>query len=101
MGNSNDTYAHFTNHMQRLADILFASAVLQWDQETYMPEKGAEMRARQLATLSGLAHIAGTDEQLGKWLSELSKANNLNDDEKVNVHYANRDFSIRKKYSTE
>jgi carboxypeptidase Taq len=101
MSGSKDTYQKFNNHMQRLADVLFSSAVLQWDQETYMPEKGAEMRARQLATLSGLAHQAGTDAQLGKWLEELNKAGDLTDEEKVNVHHANRDFTIRKKYTTE
>ncbi|MFI5204963.1 MAG: hypothetical protein ACHQF2_10745, partial [Flavobacteriales bacterium] len=100
MGNNKEIYQQFNNHMQRLADVLFASAVLQWDQETYMPEKGAGMRARQLATLSGLAHKAGTDEQLGKWLAELNNAGDLNDDEKVNIHHASRDFSIRKKYTT-
>lgn len=98
---NNQTYMQFTDHMQRLADVLFSSAVLQWDQETYMPEKGAEIRARQLATLSGLAHKAGTDEKLEKWLNELNKATDLNEEEKVNVYHANRDFSIRKKYSTE
>ena len=43
----------------RLADyrsIGEAMALLSWDQQTYMPKGGAPARARQLATLSKLAH---------------------------------------------
>ncbi len=37
-------------------DLNAASAVLGWDQQTYMPPAGAEGRSMQLATLSRLAH---------------------------------------------
>ena len=43
----------------RLADIHnigMASAVLNWDQRVYMPSRGSEARAKQLATLAKLAH---------------------------------------------
>ena len=33
-----------------------AAAVLNWDQEIYMPPKGAQARGGQIATLSGIAH---------------------------------------------
>ncbi|RYZ20722.1 MAG: carboxypeptidase M32, partial [Chitinophagaceae bacterium] len=49
-----NTYAEYVRRMQRIADIRYASAVLQWDQETYLPPKGAEHRGRQLSTLSEL-----------------------------------------------
>ena len=41
-------------------DLNRASAVLQWDQATYMPPGGAAARGRQVATLSRLAHEAFT-----------------------------------------
>ena len=40
-----------------------------------MPKKGAAHRARQLATLSGIAHTMFTDEKFGSAVEEL-----MNDD---------------------
>ena len=53
-------------------DIGAASAVLYWDQSTYMPTGGAEGRARQLAVLSRLAHESATDPEIGRLLDRLS-----------------------------
>jgi len=33
-----------------------AQAVLQWDQETYLSEKGVDERSEQLALLEGISH---------------------------------------------
>lgn len=43
-------------HLQPIADLRAAAALLGWDQETYMPPEGAEGRANQLATLSRILH---------------------------------------------
>ena len=45
--------------LARLADIHNldqANALLNWDQRTYMPPKGSEARAKQLATLAKISH---------------------------------------------
>lgn len=42
--------------LQKIADVKYASAVLQWDQETYLPPKGNDKRGQEIATLSELAH---------------------------------------------
>ncbi len=42
--------------MAEISHLEMASAVLNWDQRTYMPARGAESRAKQLATLAKLAH---------------------------------------------
>lgn len=57
--------------LQEIDDINSAAAVLGWDQSTYMPPGGAPARARQLATLSRLAHARSTDPALGRLLAEL------------------------------
>lgn len=49
-------YGILSERMMEIADILSASSLLQWDQETYMPEKSVYFRSRQVATLNGLAH---------------------------------------------
>jgi len=52
-------------------DVGAASAVLRWDQTTYMPPGGAAARGRQLATLGRLAHEKFTDAAIGMLLDGL------------------------------
>jgi carboxypeptidase Taq len=52
-------------------DLHMAAAVLEWDQETLMPPGGAPARARQLATLTRLAHERSIDPSLGRLLDDL------------------------------
>lgn len=51
-----------------LSDIDSAVSLLQWDQQTQMPEAAAAGRAEQVATLSRLAHEHATDPELGRLL---------------------------------
>ncbi|GAO41305.1 carboxypeptidase M32 [Flavihumibacter petaseus] len=64
-------YENYVDRMREIADIRYATAVLQWDQETYMPEAGADGRSRQIATLSELAHSRFTDPAMGDLVSRL------------------------------
>ncbi|GAB4550360.1 MAG: carboxypeptidase M32 [Phycisphaerales bacterium] len=64
-----------TSPVDRLAAILREAAVLKsidslldWDQETYMPKGGAELRAEQLQQLSGIVHEKTTDPIIGELL---------------------------------
>ncbi|RYG29147.1 MAG: carboxypeptidase M32, partial [Chitinophagaceae bacterium] len=59
------SYAIYVSHLQKIADLKYASAVLQWDQETYLPPGGNEIRGRQLATLNEVAHAMFADEKTG------------------------------------
>ena len=52
-------------------DLKSAAALLHWDQTTYMPPGGAAARARQIATLSRLAHEKFIDPTIGKLLDVL------------------------------
>lgn len=49
-------------HLARITDLNHAAAILEWDQETHMPEGGAASRARQVATLRTMAHELLTDD---------------------------------------
>lgn len=57
--------------LAEISDIHNASALLGWDQQTYMPPGGAAARALQLATLSHIAHEKFTDDAIGSLLNEL------------------------------
>jgi carboxypeptidase Taq len=60
------------NQLARLSDIRAAINVLEWDQETYMPDGGSASRADQLSTLEGLAHEFFTSDEMGSLLHELA-----------------------------
>ena len=93
-------YESYKEQMSRVADIKYASAVLQWDQETYLPPKSAETRGRQIATLSELAHQHFTNGKLGKVLLELNQRTGLSEDEKKNVELTLEDYNKNKKYTS-
>ena len=57
--------------LEEISDLRYISALLGWDQQTYMPVGGAEARGNQLALIEGLAHERATSPELGKLLDEL------------------------------
>ncbi len=59
------------NRLFEVDDLNSAAALLHWDQTTYMPPGGAPARARQIATLSRLAHEKFIDPAIGKLLEAL------------------------------
>jgi carboxypeptidase Taq len=66
-----EKFAKFKEKMGTISDLGLAAGVLGWDQQTYMPPKGAEERGEQMATLSRLIHEMATSEESGKALEEL------------------------------
>ena len=99
--NANELYADYKTKMQKIADVKYAAAVLQWDQETYLPTKGNNFRGRQLATLSELAHQQFTTESMGVLLNELNNKEDLAGNEKRNVQLSLEDYNRNKKLSSD
>lgn len=64
-------YEELKTRLLEIDDLNAAAAVLNWDQTTYMPQGGAAARARQLATLSRLAHEKFIDPAVGRLLDDL------------------------------
>ncbi len=94
---SDKMYAQYKESLQKIADIRYASAVLQWDQETYLPKNSGDARGRQIATLNELAHEKFTNESFGDLLRELSAKEGLAANEKRNVQLSLQDFNKSKK----
>ena len=84
-----DTYKPFMAKVAELADIGHAEGMLSWDQETYMPPKGAAMRARAQGTLAGLHHERLTAPELVGLVKDL-KGQDLTGDAAVNVREVGR-----------
>jgi len=59
--------------LAEITDLNRASALLAWDQETYMPSGAAEARGDQLATLGRISHIKFTAPEVGTLLENLKK----------------------------
>ena len=94
------SYTIYKTKMQKIADVKYASAVLQWDQETYLPPKGNDFRGQQIATLSEIAHQLFTDKKMGELLEQLSLCEDLTSSEKRNISLSNEDYKRNVKLST-
>ncbi|MEA3364392.1 MAG: carboxypeptidase M32 [Candidatus Hydrogenedentes bacterium] len=76
---ANNDVVDLRRKLGEISDIHNAIALLQWDQETCMPPKGAEARSFQLATLSALKHRLFTAESMGNLVRELyAQSDDLN-----------------------
>ena len=81
--------------LARVADLNAAADVLEWDQETYMPDGAAEVRGHQVATLRKLAHEFFTADEVGTLLEALAPATQALDPvstEASLVRVARRDY---------
>lgn len=75
--------------------LLTCNALLEWDEETYLPPGGVEHRSRQRALLAGLTHERATDPRLGELLDAVAGSALVEDPESpaaVNVRELRRDF---------
>lgn len=101
MSTTSELYGAYRQKMQFIADVKNASSVLQWDQETYLPPKGAGFRGRQISTLSEISHRLFSEESLGGLLQELMSKGDLEAEQKRNVERTWEDYQKNKKYTSE
>jgi len=69
-----DPIEDLRSHLTPVEDLKAAAAVLRWDQETYMPDGGAEARAQQLSTLQSTAHERFVADKTGALLDQAAEA---------------------------
>lgn len=94
-------YETYKTKMRFIADVKNANALLQWDQETYLPPKGAAFRGQQISTLSEISHRLFSENELGHLLKELLGKEDLSVHQKRNIERTNEDYVKNKKYSSE
>ncbi|MFM1768922.1 MAG: hypothetical protein RJA22_1451 [Verrucomicrobiota bacterium] len=79
-------YQSLRQRARELSYVDGAAALLQWDEETYMPKAALEFRAGQVAFLSGWSHRQFTAPEVGAWLQACEDAGLApGSDEEVNV----------------
>lgn len=70
---STEPRALLRERLATISDLSAAAAVLNWDQQTYMPEGGVVGRAEQLSTLSRLAHEMLASDETGELLDSVEE----------------------------
>jgi carboxypeptidase Taq len=93
-------YDELIGRMREEALLTTVEALLEWDEETYMPSGGVGNRSEQLALLAGLLHERGTDPRIGELLEAVEGSDLLADPlapAAVNVRVLRREYdrSIR------
>ena len=94
-------YKDIVDHLQKLADVNGAIAVLSWDKETYLPAGAAGLRGRQMATLSAVSHEMSIDPKLIDGVNHLIDNKEIEADERINLIRVKRDIEQKTKFSTE
>ena len=56
MPNVNDRYKELVRTLKEISTLDSAASLLSWDEQTFMPKKGAELRANQVSLLARLSH---------------------------------------------
>jgi len=101
MANSSQAYRSLAALSKRAHLLGGISGLLGWDQETYMPAKGAPIRAEQRELLAELAHSITTSADYENALNYcLNHLNELSELEQVAVKRWHRDFLLQKKLPT-
>ncbi len=100
MTNSQNLYCELLERTGRAALLESTGAILSWDRETYMPDKGAEHRASQLSLLSGIHHQLATEPRIGELLDALQDSE-LNDspeyDSAINLRELRRRYDRQRR----
>lgn len=93
----NELYEHYKQIKVKIADLDNILGVLSWDQEVNMPPAGAEFRAQQIATLSGIVHEAATSDELFDVLNKLQQLDGLSFKQERNIKETYRQVIKHKK----
>lgn len=100
----NEKMNELKNRLVEINDLDAAASLLTWDQQTNMPNGGAEARGRQLAVLAQISQLKMTDAKLGYLLDDLRPyEENLayDSDDAGLIRIARREFERRVKIPTE
>mgnify|MGYP001273224932 CR=1 FL=1 len=91
---SSTSYSELIDQASETSILGSIGALLGWDQETMMPQGGAEYRARQLALMARMRHEHLTSPRMAELLSECASEIDLEADtiEAVNVRGIQRDY---------
>lgn len=85
-------YSSLCETMSEISLLTSTEAVLSWDQETYMPTKALDFRARQMSYLTGKAHALLTSAKTRKLLDKAEAETPETPTQAANVRGLRRDI---------
>jgi carboxypeptidase Taq len=88
-------YQSLIAELKQIALLGSVSAVLGWDERTYMPGGGAKLRAEQSSMLALMLHQRITAPQIGRWLATVEASDLMKDphgDAAVNIRQTRREY---------
>jgi carboxypeptidase Taq len=92
---ADEAYDELMRRVREETLLTTVEALLEWDEETYMPPGGVENRSEQLAMVAGLLHERGTDPLLGDLLGTIERSDLLADpagQAAVNIRALRREY---------
>ncbi|MBV8099967.1 MAG: carboxypeptidase M32 [Verrucomicrobia bacterium] len=93
-----DSYQKLVARFKEVQLLRSTSAILEWDEQTYLPKKAVQYRADQLSYLASKAHLLGTAPEVGDWLTACEQAAYPADsDEAANVYNWRHDYNLATK----
>ncbi len=95
-----DIYNEFTTLLLELYQLKSILALLDWDTQVNMPEKGSQRRGETVAFLAGLLHnkfVSGEFEKLLKSVKKLDQERKLEEKQSAVVREVSREFVREKK----
>lgn len=78
-----DAYNQLVARMKEVALLESSAGVLGWEERTYMPPAGAELRSEQLSLLAGLHHEKFVDPSVGDLIRQVEESDLVSDPESV------------------
>jgi carboxypeptidase Taq len=93
MPNVTDRYSNLIKTLKEISTLDSAASLLSWDEQTFMPKKGAELRANQASLLARMSHEKFTDRWVGELLREIEGSEltrERDSDSAVNIRWTRR-----------
>ena len=78
-----EAYTELTQRVRNIALLSSAGSILGWDERTYMPRGGSNIRDDQLSLLSGMVHEQFTSPRIGELLDILEASDLVKNPESI------------------
>ena len=85
-------YEALNTRLRDVHNLGMAGAVLDWDQQCYMPPGGVAARADQKATLSKLSHELFISDETGRLLAQAEADGGETEDDQAILRVVRRDY---------
>ena len=93
-------YSKLVDHVRQTQLLQSAQALLEWDQQTYLPEMAGEYRAEQVSFMAGMIHQRKTDLSYSEQLHGLAGSvwiQNASQEQQTTIRVLNRDLDRNNK----